>query len=112
MSGKSWNEMRNRMDQVRAAKGLPPRTDEDRRADIDRLRAEARAFQLAELRREQELTQQDVAGSMGVTAPRVSAIERGDVERVEVSTLRAYVEALGGRMTVLAEFGDNLYRVA
>jgi hypothetical protein len=49
---------------------------------------------------------------MGVTGPRVSAIERGDVERVEASTLRAYVEALGGRLQVIAEFGDNMYRVA
>lgn len=112
MSGTSWTEMRRRMDEVRAAKGLPARTDADRRADVDRIRAEARAFQLAEVRREQDLTQQDVAGSMGVTAPRVSAIERGDVERVEISTLRAYVEALGGRLQVIADFGDNLYRVA
>jgi predicted XRE-type DNA-binding protein len=112
MNATTWTQMRRRMDEVRAAKGLPPRTDADRQADVDRIRAETRAFQLAELRREQELTQQDVAGSMGVTAPRVSAIERGDVERVELSTLRAYVEALGGRLQVIAEFGDSLYRVA
>ncbi|GAA4683929.1 XRE family transcriptional regulator [Phytohabitans rumicis] len=112
MSTTPWNEMRQRMEQARAAKGLPPRTDTDRQADVDRIRAEARAFQLAELRRGQDLTQQDVAGTMGVSAPRVSAIERGDVERVELSTLRAYVEALGGRLQVIAEFGDNLYRVA
>jgi DNA-binding XRE family transcriptional regulator len=112
MSAKTWQQMRQEMDAARAAKGLPPRTDRDRQADLDRIRAEARAFQLAELRREQALTQQDVAGSMGVSAPRVSAIERGDVERVELSTLRAYVEALGGRLQVIAEFGDSIYRVA
>jgi predicted XRE-type DNA-binding protein len=112
MSAKTWRQVRQQMDEARAAKGLPPRTDRDRRADVERIRAEARAFQLAELRREQDLTQQDVAGSMGVTAPRVSAIERGDVERVELSTLRAYVEALGGRLQVIAEFGDHTYRVA
>jgi DNA-binding XRE family transcriptional regulator len=108
----TWEQMRRQMDEARAAKGLPPRTDADRQADLERIRAESRAFQLAELRREQDLTQQDVAGSMGVSAPRVSAIERGDVERVELSTLRAYVEALGGRLQVVAEFGDSIYRVA
>jgi predicted XRE-type DNA-binding protein len=112
MSAKTWQQVRQQIDEARVAKGLPPRTEQDRRADVDRIRAESRAFQLAELRREQDLTQQDVAGSMGVTGPRVSAIERGDVERVELSTLRAYVEALGGRLQVTAEFGDHTYRVA
>jgi predicted XRE-type DNA-binding protein len=112
MSAKTWQQMRQQMDEARAARGLPARTDRDRQADLDRIRAETRAFQLAELRREQDLTQQDVAGSMGVSAPRVSAIERGDVERVELSTLRAYVEALGGHLQVIAEFGDSIYRVA
>lgn len=112
MSAKKWTEVRGGMDRMRAAKGLPPRTEADREADVERIRAEARAFQLAEVRRQQELTQQDVAGSMGVSIPRVSAIERGEVDRVEVSTLRAYIEALGGRLQIIAEFGDSMYRVA
>jgi hypothetical protein len=50
--------------------------------------------------------------TMGVTAPRVSAIEHGEADRTEVATLRSYVEALGGRLRVVADFGDTEYTVA
>ncbi|MGC0376064.1 hypothetical protein RKD28_003580 [Streptomyces sp. SAI-229] len=48
----------------------------------------------------------------GVVAQRVSAIEHGELDRAEVATLRAYVEALGGRLRVVADFGDAEYTVA
>lgn len=79
---------------------------------MDRLMAEVRAYRLAEIRREQALTQKDVADTMGVSAPRVSAIENGETDRTEVATLRSYVEALGGRLRVVADFGDTEYTVA
>ncbi|WP_425385632.1 XRE family transcriptional regulator [Streptomyces marokkonensis] len=56
---------------------------------MDRLTAEVRAHKLAEVRREQALTQRQVAASMGVSAPRVSAIEHGELDRAEVATFRA-----------------------
>jgi hypothetical protein len=40
---------------------------------------------------------------------RVSQIERGEVFTVEV--VGCYVEALGGELTLLADFGDRIYRV-
>lgn len=49
---------------------------------------------------------------MGVSAPRVSALEHGDIDKTEVSTLRSYVEALGGSLRVVADFGDTEYTVA
>ena len=49
---------------------------------------------------------------MGVSAPRVSAIEHGELDRAEVATPRACVEALGGRLRVVADFGDAEYTVA
>ncbi|MGW6859221.1 XRE family transcriptional regulator [Streptomyces xanthophaeus] len=66
----------------------------------------------SEIRQEQALTQKDVADTMGVSAPRVSAIENGETDRTEVATLRSYVEALGGRLRVVADFGDTEYTVA
>ena len=48
---------------------------------------------------------------MGVTQPRVSAIERGELDTVTLSTLRAYVHALGGKLRVVADFGDQEYRL-
>lgn len=38
-----------------------------------------------------------------------SRIENGELERSEVETLAAYVRALGGRLKIVAEFGDEQY---
>ncbi|SFD70036.1 hypothetical protein [Streptomyces aidingensis] len=42
----------------------------------------------------------------------MSAIEHGDTDRTELATLRPYVEALGGRLRVVADFGDTEFTVA
>lgn len=68
----------------------------------ERLEGELFAHRLAEIRKAHSLTQQDVARAMGVTQSRVSRIESGDIARSELSTLAAYVRALGGEVHVLA----------
>lgn len=70
-----------------------------------------RAWHLAQVRAEQDRTQKEVAHAMGVRQPRVSAIERGELDVVTLSTLRAYVRALGGSLRVVADFGDREYRL-
>lgn len=70
-----------------------------------------RAWHLAQVRAEQDRTQEEVAHVMGVRQPRVSAIERGELDVVTLSTLRAYVRALGGNLRVVADFGDREYRL-
>ncbi len=112
MTSVGWEETKRRVRGRREAAGLPVRSEEQKRADMDRLAAEVRAHRLAEIRQEQDLTQRDVAALMGVSAPRVSAIEHGEIDRAEVSTLRSYVEALGGRLRVVADFGDTEYTLA
>ncbi|MFD5316381.1 XRE family transcriptional regulator [Streptomyces sp. NPDC127098] len=79
---------------------------------MDRLVAEVRAHRLAEIRQKQALIQRAVAAAMEGSAPRVSAIEHGDIDRAELATLRSYVEALGGRLRVVADFGDAEFTVA
>jgi DNA-binding XRE family transcriptional regulator len=74
-----------------------------------RILAEARGWRLAEIRRHRGLTQAQVASKMGVGKSRVSQIERGRVSTREV--LDRYVEALGGRLSLVADFGDELLRV-
>ena len=96
-AAKNWRE-------VRADAHL----DEDRVADHrQHLDEEVRAFRLAEVRRSRDLTQEQIAAVMGVRQPRVSQLESGDLSHVEVATLRSYVSALGGRLRVVAEFGDD-----
>ena len=69
----------------------------------------SRVHRLAELRKRQHTTQVQVAEAMGVTQARVSRIEKGQLERSEVDTLAAYVKALGGKLKIVADFGDETY---
>jgi hypothetical protein len=72
-------------------------------AGMEQLRAGQRAFRLAEMRRRLGVTQAEVAARMGS----VSAIEHAEPGTTELRTLAAYVEALGGRLEIIADFGDQ-----
>ncbi|MFB7254190.1 XRE family transcriptional regulator [Streptomyces nojiriensis] len=72
-----------------------------------RMLAEVRAFRLADARKRRQMTQRSMADAMGISQSRVSAIERGDLSRSELSTLVAYVAALGGKLEIVADFGDE-----
>jgi hypothetical protein len=78
-------------------------------AGARRLLAEARGHQLAEARKGLDLTQRDVADAMGVSIARVSRIEHGEVTSIDV--IARYVEALGGRLDFVADFGDRTLRM-
>lgn len=54
---------------------------------------------LQSLREELELTQSELAKTMGISQPSVVAIEQRG-EDVKLSTLKRYVEAIGGRMSI------------
>lgn len=77
-----------------------------------RKKVEKRAAQLVagemtrqELRRAREHTQVEVAKALGITQDSVSRLEqRSDLL---LSTLRNYVEALGGSLSLIAEFPDH-----
>ena len=66
-----------------------------------------RAHRLAEMRKRLGLTQAEVAERMQVRQERVSAIERANVDTSELRTLAAYIRALGGRMEIIADFGNE-----
>jgi transcriptional regulator with XRE-family HTH domain len=67
-----------------------------------------RAPRLAEIRRRLRITQAEVAARMGITQGRVSAIEHARPgSTTELRTLAAYVQALGGRLEITADFGDQ-----
>jgi DNA-binding XRE family transcriptional regulator len=71
------------------------------------LKVEIAAYEstLAELRRARGVTQQQLAKVLELTQPQVSRVEhRTDVL---LSTLRVYVEALGGELVVIARFPDQ-----
>ena len=65
--------------------------------------AEERSLQ--ELRQAHKLTQKRIAEVLGVGQDSVSRLkQRSDLL---ISTLRGYVEALGGRLSLVAEFPDK-----
>ena len=77
-----------------------------RRRRIDAIKSELLAeMPLHELRRARALTQRDMAKILKVNQPAVSKIEqRADVY---VSSLRSYIEAVGGKLKIVAEFPEG-----
>jgi transcriptional regulator with XRE-family HTH domain len=60
---------------------------------------------LSDLRRAHDLTQQDVAKRLNVNQAWVSKFERQT--DMYLSTLRAFVQAMGGELDLIARFGDG-----
>lgn len=99
---KNWRE-------VRAAAALDEGRVAAKRRQLDRA---IQAHRLAEIRRRRSLTQSEVATAMGVQQPRISQIERGDLDVAELATLKAYVAALGGELQIVADFGEEKLVIA
>ncbi|MYB47680.1 MAG: transcriptional regulator [Dehalococcoidia bacterium] len=78
----------------------------ERRRRIEEMKRELLAeMPLHELRRARELTQRDMAKLLKVNQPAVSKMEqRADVY---VSSLRSYIEAVGGKLKIVAEFPEG-----
>ncbi|GAA3139623.1 XRE family transcriptional regulator [Planomonospora alba] len=76
----------------------------------ERLRAEPRGAQLAEMRKRLGISQKLPAERMGVSQARVSQIEHGQIGGLDIS--RSYVVALGGTLDVVADFGDHTVKAA
>ena len=78
----------------------------ERRQRIEALKGEMLAeMPLHELRRARALTQRDLANMLRVNQPAISKLEqRTDVY---VSSLRAYIEAVGGKLKIVAEFPEG-----
>lgn len=71
----------------------------------ERRRAMEDALALTELRQSRSITQVQLADVLGISQGNVSRLEaRSDVY---LSTLRSYVEALGGHLEIAAVFPDD-----
>lgn len=81
-------------------------------AHKNRMIAETRAWRLRELREQFDLTQVELAAELDVSQNRVSRIERGDIDKTQVDTLRRYVEALGGHLRLVVQVGDDTFQIA
>ena len=83
------------------AHGLPlPRTIED-------VACNKAAVELATLRKLAGKTQTELAADRGISQAAIANLEARSGHRV--ATLRAYVESLGGKLEVVAVFGEDRY---
>ena len=82
----------------------------DRRARIDARKAALReAMPLHELRQPRAMTHKAVGEALNVNQPAVAKLERR--ADMYVSNLRAYIEAMGGRLSIVAEFPQGEFEI-
>lgn len=93
MSARTWNSLREKM--------APERRD---RIDQE-VSTELVALALRELREQAAMTQTELASAAAMTQTELSKFERREDHRV--STLRRYVEALGGQLEIVAVLGGR-----
>jgi DNA-binding XRE family transcriptional regulator len=94
---RSWRDVR--------AQAVEAGLDEARVDELRaKLRANVRAHRLAEIRQAHGLDQSSLAERIGVSQSQISRIERGELDRAEIATVRSYVEALGGEVEIVARF--------
>ena len=92
--GKSLNDKLNELPEARRERIL---------AEADRLHAEYLTLQ--ELRKAKQLTQAQLAEVLNIRQATIAQMEkRSDLM---LSTLRGYIEAMGGKLSLMVEFPDR-----
>lgn len=104
-AGKAANGGRRKFNELRA-KMSPER----RARNAAATKAMIAELPLQELRHARELTQATLAEAMGCGQDEISKLERR--ADMLVSTLRRYVEAMGGRLDIVATFPDGEVRIS
>jgi transcriptional regulator with XRE-family HTH domain len=80
---------------------LTKRMSPQRRARLEQgVREDLAEMLLSEIRRLAGLTQEQLAGTLGIKQPTLSQLESQD--DMQISTLRGIVEALGGELEIIA----------
>ena len=79
----------------------------ERRKKIEKRAAEliAEEMTMRELRKAREITQSELAKTLGVNQEQISRIEKRT--DMHISTLRRAIEAMGGELTLTAQFPDG-----
>ena len=93
MAAKKWADIRHKVPSGRRAAIT---------AEVER---EIADMPLRELRRARELSQARLAETLEMTQSEVSKIERRT--DLYLSTLRSYIEAMGGELEIIARFPDG-----
>ena len=92
------------LEDFKADHDLDQKTIDERK---EQLLEEMRLYELKEARKQQDVTQKQLAERKGDSQKRVSSLESGDVDKTEIRTLRRYLDAIGGRLQVNAIMPDG-----
>ena len=84
-------------------KKVDPSVVQSARSQADKAIFELR---LAQLRQTVEMSQHDIADALGISQPSVANLEKRGKE-VKISSLKRYVEALGGKLSLDVELADG-----
>ena len=79
-----------------------------------RLATEAmiKGYELQQARKACRMTQKEVAAKMGVSQKRISDLEHGDIDVMQVDTLRRYIASLGGTLEINAKLPETTVKLA
>lgn len=102
-TGRSWHDVK-----AEAHRRHPELADPERQAKARAgLDAYVAGHHLSELRKAVGKTQAELAQILGVSQSRISQIENGRIEAMELETLRAYATALGGHVDITVSVGPT-----
>ncbi len=84
---------------------LEKRGIDERQMCIARERTQAviDAYNLREARKACNMTQIQLAAAMGVSQNRISRMENGEIGSMSLDSIRRYVEAIGGTLSIVAD---------
>lgn len=95
---RKFSELREKMDPERRARN---------HAKAEKIRTE---MALSDLRRARNLTQQEVAAVLHLAQSNISDLEKRT--DLYISTLRRYIEGIGGKLEIFATFGDQSFPIS
>ena len=99
------------MEEYLASRGrtiTPEMRERAHRATLDKIEA----YNLAQARKDRNMTQVELAEQMGVGQSRVSELENGNIGAAQVDTIRRYVEGLWAKLVMNVEWPDKTIRLA
>lgn len=103
--GRSWTDVKADKQARDRAAGRDIETAQTRAREATH--AYILGYRLAQLRTQAGVSQAELAARMGISQPRVSQLEQGDLGQMELDTIRRYVAALGGHLRLVADFDDH-----
>lgn len=73
--------------------------------------AKIKGYELQQARKACHVTQKELAAQMGVSQKRISDLENGSIDIMQVDTLRRYIAGLGGTLEISAKLPQTTIQI-